>query len=315
MKNILIAVASILAVAASPAFAQWQPTAPIKMMIGFTPGGSADTQARLMAEELEARNGWKVIPESVLGKGGAVLAAKLKNEPADGTTIGMIVSETVDYSMIADRNPGYTQHDFTYLVSTAGTQLGVVSTRAKGWNSMPDVVAAARQGETLRFGVMTPKLADGAYLLGKSQGVDFNIVSFKGGKGVLDAIVAGDIDLGWVAGPQVRGVTAGDLVNLASGEAERLDMSPSVPTIRELGFEQSLGMVFVFVAPKDLPADAKAALTAAMAEILNDPASKTNAYITKLFGKPRVISGEALDTYLADSLDSARRLLAEADSQ
>lgn len=120
------------------------------MMIGFAAGGGADTQARLIAEEIEAR---------------------------------------------------------------------------KGWKTLADVTAAIKKAEKVSFGAMSQKLADGAYLVGKAHGVQYNIVELKGGKAVLDAITAGDIDIGWVAGPQGRGVAAGDLVNLASGEAKRLSMS------------------------------------------------------------------------------------------
>jgi tripartite-type tricarboxylate transporter receptor subunit TctC len=313
-KRILV-VASAAILVASPASAEWKPTGPIKMMIGFTAGGAADTQARLIAEELQSRKGWKVIPETVLGKGGAVLAAKMKKEPADGTSIGMIVSETVGYTMISDRNPGYTEGDFTYLATTAGTQLGVVATAGKGWKTLADAVKESKAGKKLTFGVMTPSLADGAYLLGKAQGVDFNIVNFKGGKGVLDAIVAGDIDMGWVAGPQGRAVAAGELVNLASGERSRLDMSPDAPTIKELGFAQDLGLYFMFVAPKGLSPEARSALSAAIVDIVNDPNSKTHAYIAKLFDKPTVISGAALDSCVADSLAGAKAMFKEANSK
>lgn len=304
-----LAIAATLAAAPLAAQAEWKPKGPITMMIGFTAGGGADTQARLIAEELESRKGWKVIPEAVLGKGGGVLAARLAKQPADGTAIGMIVSETTSYNMLAEKSPGYTQQDFTYLATTAGTEMGVVARSNKGWKTLADVTAAIKKGQKVSFGAMTQKLADGAYLLGKAQGVKYNIVNLKGGKAVLDAIMAGDIDVGWVAGPQSRGVKSGDLVNLASGEATRLKDSPNSPTVKELGLDSDFGIYFMFIAPRGLSAEAREALGGAIKEIVNDPKSKAHAYIVKNFGEPVTMTGAELDKYVANDLVISKALL------
>ncbi|TKJ36327.1 hypothetical protein CEE37_15100 [candidate division LCP-89 bacterium B3_LCP] len=73
----------------SSAQAEWQPKGPIKLWIGFGAGGGTDTQARSLAAELENLRGWRIIPENKAGGGGAVMAASLKNAPADGQTIGL----------------------------------------------------------------------------------------------------------------------------------------------------------------------------------------------------------------------------------
>ena len=73
---------------ATSAMAEWTPPGPIKLMIAFAAGGGADTQARMIAEELENKLGWKFIPEQVTGKGGMNLAMAMKDQPNDGTVIG-----------------------------------------------------------------------------------------------------------------------------------------------------------------------------------------------------------------------------------
>ena len=82
MKNTLrsLATASALVLmATSGALAEWKPSGPITMLIGFAAGGGADTQARMIAEELEKRHGWQIIPEQATGGGGAKLSAKIKD--------------------------------------------------------------------------------------------------------------------------------------------------------------------------------------------------------------------------------------------
>lgn len=290
----------------------WKPSGPIKMLIAFKAGGGADTQARLIAEELEARHGWKVIPEQVTGKGGANMAAALKDMPNDGTVIGMAVTETFGYNMVSAKKAAYTQADFTPLTTTAGFQMGVVALTSKGWKSWDDVVAAGKAGAELRFGAMSPKLADLGYMLGKANGIEFNIVMVKGGKGVMNGINAGDLDLGWGAGIQAKAVKAGDMINLVSGISKPLSVSPDAPLMSAVGVPYNADGYFLFTAPAGLPQDAREALSNAIAEIVNDPSIKVHGMLSKAFGGPVVIAGADLDNALAADEAAAADLMKAA---
>lgn len=138
LKTGIAALASAILLTGAAA-AEWAPPGPIKLMIAFRVGGGADTQARLIAEALEAELGWKFIPEQVTGKGGINMAAALKDQPNDGTVIGMGVTETFGYNMAASPNSGMKPSDFTGLTTTAGFQMGVVARSSKGWSSFADV--------------------------------------------------------------------------------------------------------------------------------------------------------------------------------
>ncbi len=317
MKSIWKGVTGALvgvALAATATFAtaeDWAPSGPIKLMIGFAAGGGADTQARLIAEDVEAATGWSFIPEQVTGKGGMNLAMALKDEPADGTVIGMIVTETLGYNMVA-ADAGVTPADFTAITTTAGFQMGVVSLASKGWSSFDDVVAAAKAGETLRFGTMSPRLADLAYLLGKAQGVEFNIVNVAGGKAVMNGVNAGDMDLGFMAGIQAKGVAAGELVNLASALSVPLDQTPDAPTFADLGMAYSADGYFMFAGPAGMPTEARDAIAAAIAAAISTEGTKSNAMITKAFGAPAIIAGDDLQALAAAEFDDAGALIAAA---
>ncbi|WP_415404263.1 Bug family tripartite tricarboxylate transporter substrate binding protein [Tateyamaria sp. SN3-11] len=300
-----VAVALVSTVALA---SDWTPPGPIKMMIGFRAGGGADTQARLIAEELEKRHGWQIIPEQVTGKGGLNLAAALKDSAADGTVIGMAVTETFGYNMAA-ANAGMSPADFTGISTTAGFQMGVVSLSSKGWSSIDDAVAAAKGGEALRFGVMSPRLADLAYLLGKAQGVEFNIVEVRGGKAVMDGVNAGDLDLGFMAGIQANGVASGDLVNLASALSVPLNQTPDAPTFADLGVAFNSDGQFLFAGPAGMPAEAQEAMATAIADIISDPETGAGALIAKAFGGPSIVAGDALAAQMAADYEAAGALL------
>lgn len=314
MKNLFTAAVAAIGIAASAVSAtaaDWTPPGPIKLMIAFAAGGGADTQARLIAEEMEARTGWQFIPEQVTGKGGVNLLVEMKDMPNDGSVIGMVVSESLGYNLYSAKT-GMKHADFTGLTTTAGFQMGVVAQTSKGWNSFEDVVAAAKAGEQLRFGVMSPRLADLAYLLGKAQGVEFNIVSAKGGKAVMNGVTAGDMDLGFMAGIQSKGVAAGDLVNLASALSGPLVQTPDAPTFADLGMAYDSDGYFMFAAPAGLPEDARTALTEAIVGIVSDPETKAGGLIAKAFGGPTIIKGAELDALLAKGYDESEGLIAAA---
>jgi tripartite-type tricarboxylate transporter receptor subunit TctC len=291
--------------------ADWQPPGPIKLMIGFAAGGGADTQARLIAEDLEASTGWKFIPENVTGKGGINLLGAMKGQPNDGSVIGMVVTESLAYNRVAAKGAGLELSDFTPLTTTAGFQMGVISRTDSGMLTFADVVAAAKEGKAIRFGAMTPKLADLAYLLGQANGVDFNIVSLAGGKAVMDALNAGDVDIGWSAGIQTKGVIAGDLVNLVSGISTPLEVSPDAPLLSDLGVDYNADGYFMLVAPGGMPDDVRTVLADALAGVANNPDSKAGGLIKKSLGGATIIKGADLDALLvADSEASAKLMQA-----
>lgn len=315
MKNFVkaTAAAAILSVASvTSALADghaWAPNGPIKMMIAFAAGGGADTQARLIAEDIQAATGWDVVPEQVTGKGGVNALVALKDMPADGTAIAMVVTESLGYNAAAAKGAGIAPADFTGLTTTAGFQMAVVAKADKGWTSFDDMIAAAKAGN-LRFGTMTPKLSDLAFLLGDAHGVDFNIVQVRGGRAVMDGVQAGDMDLGFMAGIQSKGVASGDLVNLASALSAPLVQTPDVPTFGDLGVSFSADGYFVFVAPGGMDPAARDAITAAIVEATGN--GKSAGMITKAFGGPVTIQGAELDALLQADFDAAGALMAAA---
>lgn len=287
----------------------WEPPGPIKLMIAFAAGGGADTQARLIAEEIEASTGWKFIPENVTGKGGVNLLNAMKGMPNDGSAIGMVVTETLGYNRVAAKGAGLELSDFTALTTTAGSQMGIVAKTESGMASFDDVVAAAKGGREIRFGVMSPRLGDIAYLLGQAHDIEFNLVSLKGGKAVMNALNAGDVDIGWGAGIQTKAVMAGEMVNLVSGIPKPLDASPDAPLIKDLGVDYDAGAYFMLIAPGGMEDNVRSALSKQIAAVAENPDSKAGGLIKKAFGGPIIIQGAELDARLAAESEGAAALM------
>lgn len=291
------------------ALAEWTPEGAITFHIGFKAGGGADTQARLIGSEIASKLGWKFVYKNIAGKGGANMARSLKGGRTDGHAIGMAEVATFAYTPLRSADAGFRSDDFDYVISTAPSQMGLVVRKASGWQSLADVAAAAK-ARKLRFAVPSPRLGDAAALIAKKFDMRFNSVRAKGGRGVLDGLMAGKVDIGFVAGLQVKGVKAGELVNVASAEAMRLAMSPDAPTLKELGIAHAFGTTFVVVAPKGIEATARETIAAAIKGVLGDERSKAHTFITRTFGAPPLETGAALAKTVADAIARSRKLLA-----
>ena len=313
MRRILSLGAAIISLALPmQASADWNPDGPLTIHIGFKAGGGADTQARMIGEELSAKTGWTIIYNNIAGKGGGNLARALKETPNDGLSIGLAVTDTVTYNPLVSEKAGFDHTDFDYIITTAPTQMGLVARADSGWRSLEDL-AKAGKSEQLKFAVMAPRLADGAYVIGKSQGIQFNQVSVKGGKGVLNGLMAKDVDVGFVAGIHVKGVESGDLVNLASAEATRLTMSPEVPTLRELGIPYDFGVSFLVFGPKGMPEAAKQTIANSISDILSDDNSKSRQFILRAMGTPPLVQGEELDDHISELVEMNKAMIASID--
>lgn len=309
VSTIAVAISFLFAYSTSIQAADWQPPGPVKLMIAFAAGGGADTQARLIAEEIEASTGWKFIPENVTGKGGVNLLNAMKGMPNDGSVIGMVVTETLGYNRVAAKGSGLELSDFTALTTTAGSQMGIVAKTDSGMASFNDVVSVAKGGKEIRFGVMSPRLGDIAYLLGQAHDIEFNIVSLKGGKAVMNALNAGDVDIGWGAGIQTKAVMAGEMVNLVSGIPKPLDASPDAPLIKDLGVDYDAGAYFMLVAPGGMEDNVRNALVKEIAAVAQNPDSKAGGLIKKAFGGAIIIEGAELDARLAAESEGAAVLM------
>lgn len=308
MKTLLSAAAAAI-ISVSAAYADWAPSGPIKLQIGFKAGGGADTMARLIAEDIQAEYGWTLLPDNIPGAGGGVMARAVKDAAPDGLTIGVGITDTFAYGVLAARDPGFATGDFVYLSTLAGTQMGIVAKSDRGWKTMSDVIAAAKAGEKISFGAMTPRLADGAYYIGKVNDVEFNVVSsYQGGKAVLNAINASDLDIGWVAGPQKSGVASGDLVNLANGEDKPLMISPDAQPLSDIGVDFHFGATFVAIAPAGLPDEVRTALSDAISTVVLKEGTKSNAFISKAL-TIKVMTGDEAQAYVEGEEQDAKALL------
>ncbi|MEM9592524.1 MAG: tripartite tricarboxylate transporter substrate binding protein, partial [Pseudomonadota bacterium] len=288
--------------------AEWEPKGPIKLWIGFGAGGGTDTQGRALAEELEKLKGWRIIPDNKAGGGGTVMAAQLKDAPADGQTIGFAINTTFDFATI--KNDNLAIDDFTFITTTAGSQMAVLARTDSGWKTLEDMAKAAKGGTKIVWANWGDQVQAGSEIVAKKLGIKINPLRGKGGKSGMNALVARDANVAWGGGVQRGLVAAGELVILASAEDKPLVQAPNGKTLKDYGIDLSLGFQFLLAAPKGMPTEARDAIAKAIAEVLSNPESKTAKFIAKQYPPgPVVIAGDALTARLKKNYEANQELL------
>ncbi|MHC9237203.1 tripartite tricarboxylate transporter substrate binding protein [Pseudooceanicola sp. 502str34] len=302
MKRTLMMTASLMMLAA-PAFAEWNPDGPIRLWIGYGAGGGTDVQGRTLAKEIEAKRGWQVIPENKAGEDGTVMSAQLKGEEPDGQTLGFAITTTYDFAPMNSDN--LTPEDFTYITTTAGSQMAVLARAESGWTSIEDMAAAAAAGEQIVWANWGTQVEAGAEIVARALGIEVNHLRTKGGRGALNALVSMDANVGWGGGVQKPLVEAGELVILASAENGPVALAPEQPTLKDLGVELNLGYQYIITAPAGMSDEIRDEIAGVVAEILADPESETRQFIEKQYPPaPIVTQGAELREQILTTYDA-----------
>ena len=219
----------------------------------------------------------------------------------------MIVTETLGYNAAAAGLNG--PESATPITTTAGSEMAVVALTSSGYKTLGDVIEAAKGGAEIRFGAMSPALADLAYIIGKENGVEFNVISVRGGKAVMNGLNAGDMDIGFGAGIQAKAVAAGDMVELASAKSTPLAGTPDAPLLKEYGVGFTNDTMFLIAGPAGMDPVARDAIAAAVSAALTTEGSEAAGFITKGFGGVKMLQGDELAALIKLSFEQAGGLL------
>lgn len=263
--------------AAAPAWPQAYPVKPVRVVVPFPPGGTADLLGRIVAAGLTDGLGQNFVIENRPGAGGLIGAELVSRSAPDGYTL--VVSGVASHAIapsLAKKPPFDPHRDFTHIALLGGPPavLGVhpslPARDLKGFIAL----AKKRPGE-ITFG--SPGNGTQGHLvaelLKKRTGIDIVHVPYKGASLAMVDIVAGQIDAIsttlTTASAQIR---AGRVRALALSAAARLPDYPSVPTYRELGYRDLVATVwFSLSGPAGMPADVVDRLNGEVRRILQLP--------------------------------------------
>ena len=250
---------------------------PIRILVGFPPGGGTDLLARLMAQRLQKHLNVPVIVENKPGAGGQLAAQSLKAAPPDGSTVMLTIEHTQVLVPLTMKVVGYDPiGDFAPLAGVAtfsscmvvSAQLPVTTmAQFRDW-------LHANPGKA-NFGVpaigSVPQFS--GFLVGRALGVEMTPVPYRGGAPLVTDLLSGQVPAAFGSvNDYLAHHRGGRMRILAVTGTRRTRSLPEVPTYGELGIQGLSRPTWTgFIGPKGLPEDFVARFTQAVMEVLREP--------------------------------------------
>lgn len=253
-----------------------QADGPLRIVVGYPPGGSTDRVARIVGEKLQARLGVSVVVDNKPGAGGRLAAQQVKAARA-GENVLMIGNPAVMVvAPLVFKDNGYdAERDFVPVALVNEYEFGLAVGTAVPVRELSHLLAWLRANpEQANFGVpATGSLPHFfALMLGEKAGVKAQVVGYKGSAPLVTDVIGGQvpvaIDTFETLLPQHDG---GKLRILAGSRAKRSPFARSVPTFKEAGLDLVAVGWNGFFAPATMPADKVARYAAAIHETMRDP--------------------------------------------
>jgi tripartite-type tricarboxylate transporter receptor subunit TctC len=227
---------------ASPALAQGRfPERPIRLIIPWPPGGSADVQMRSLAEVAVRSLGQPVVTENRAGAGGTLHAVHLAREARpDGYTLGQMHLSIIRRPFLVRTPQWDATTDFTHIIGLTGWLFGVAVRADSPFQSFPEIIAHARRNPgALTYA--TSGIATTNHLamedIAARERIELTHVPFRGATEGITAVLGGQVSMIADSSAWAPAVEAGQMRLLCVWSAERAARFPNVPTLRELGYD------------------------------------------------------------------------------
>jgi tripartite-type tricarboxylate transporter receptor subunit TctC len=253
-----IALFVIAAASAGPARADDYPTHPVRMIIGFGPGASADVPARLLGQKFSAALGQQFLIENKPGAGSNVAAEYVARAPNDGYTLMVASVAQTNYAGMTIKPDYDVEKDFAPIIHIASVPNILVVHPSLGVDNLKDLIALAKERPGQIFygssGIGTTTHFAGE-LMNMTAGIKLVPVSYPGSAQALTDVVSGRIQM-WMApvSAAMPSVEKGLLKAIAVTTAQRASIAPDVPTMAEAGLTGfDIGVWFGLVAPAGTP--------------------------------------------------------------
>src|SRR5712691_4008544 len=263
------AVAALLATLLSTAHAQAYPSKPVRLMIGYTAGGSAEAGARPLARALEPLLGQPLVFEYRPGNAGGVAMEAIARAPNDGYALYYFDSGPLTVAPHLGK-VGYDNiRSFTQLGHVCGSGSMLVVHPSTPFRSVADVIALSKREPNKwsygTSGVGGPHHLSGEYFKSVT-GADLLHVPYKGGGPAMTDLMGGQIPMLFSSlGPAVGAVKSGKIRALAVTSLTRSAAFPDVPTMDEVGLKGFDSTAWYgLLGPAGLPKEAVARLTGAL---------------------------------------------------
>ena len=300
------------------AHADGYPAKPVQLVVPFPPGGAVDIVGRTISKKLGDRLGQPIVVENKAGAGTVVGAAYVANAPADGYTLLISSGSGSTFSVNPALNaklPYDPVKSYEPVGLVTRVPLILRAHRDVPVNNLRQLIAAVqRTPDKFSYGSFgngtTGHFA--AELTWSAAGIKRMHVPYRGSAAAMAGLMGGQIpftiDTVAAALPQLK---AGKIEAIAVTGAKRATQLPDVPTVAESGFTGfSADSWLAVVAPRGLPAEARAKLHKALAETMADAEIRSKLIAAGL--EPSYATGDAVLAQIEDELPRMRAIAQRA---
>lgn len=276
-RRSLLAAPLVLAAASAHA-QQWVPKHPIKILVGYAPGGTADIAARLAADAIQRLHGYTVVVDNKTGAGGFIALKAVAQAPPDGYTVGigimgqLAVGPVVPGSQI----PLDLDKELVPICNLVGVPMALIVRIDAPFKTVPELVAYAKANPGkvtyASTGLGSTNQLGAEFLAAEAGGLKLNHIPYRGGAPAIADVAAGQVDLFFGNVSELIGQARGGKVRvLALASTKPSPLAPELPLLTKDIPALDINNWFGLMGPAGLPADIKNALAKLFLEAMSDP--------------------------------------------
>jgi tripartite-type tricarboxylate transporter receptor subunit TctC len=309
-----------LACGCAAALAQGYPNKPVRLVVGFAPGGAADIIARTMSDPLTRALGQSIIVDNRPGAGSSVAAELVAKAAPDGYTIMIASQSGMIINPIINKNVGYsTARDFIALTQVTSSPLVVAVNPSLKVTSIAELIAEAKRSPgKLNYATSgngsLPHLA--TTLFSALAGVKMEHVPYKSGGQSVQSVLAGDTQVTFATAPSVMPlVLSGRLRGIAVTTRVRSALIPGLPGMEEAGLPgYNVSIWYGFFAPAGVARDIAQRLFQGTVQALQDAKLKQ---VLATDGTEALASSspEAFAAFLREETEVTARVIRESGAK
>jgi tripartite-type tricarboxylate transporter receptor subunit TctC len=312
LKTLLVGACTVIATVVAPlAAAQTYPNRPVKLLVGFPPGGSTDLAARVLANKLTQSLGQTFLVENRAGASGNIASEAVARAAPDGYTLLMAATSFAAAPAFFDKLAWDPTKDFSPIALVATVPIMVVTTPSLPVKNVKELVEYSKANAG-KVNMASPGATTLTRLSGEqfkqTAKLDWTTVHYKGGAPAMQDMLAGTSHVMFANISDVLAqVKAGKLNAMAVTTAQRSSLVPDIPTLAESGYPGfSYATWQAVVGPAGLPREVVDRLNAEIRKIMAVPDVKAQ-FAT--FGTDVTTSSpEELGTMVADEVAKIKRV-------
>jgi tripartite-type tricarboxylate transporter receptor subunit TctC len=275
----LVTGAAALSAVSRIAWAKTYPTRPVRLIVGFAPGGATDIMARLIGQWLSERLGQQFVIENRPGAGSNIGTEVVVNAPPDGYTLLMVTSVNAINATLYDKLNFNFIRDIAPVASIHREPHVMEVNPSVPVKTVPEFITYAKANSG-KINMASAGIGSGNHIAGElfkmMTGVNLVHVPYRGAGPALADLLGGQVQVMFAAlSSSIEYVRAGKLRALAVTTATRSDVMPDVPTVSDFvpGYEASFWTGIGL--PKNTPAEVVDTLNQEINAALSDPKMKT----------------------------------------